>query len=109
MFTFQLLYAQASQKPVILLKPFGSQRQPPKVLTELATRSSTGMSGRWWTPPPPGAARRHDALGHDRVQAGLILILRRHRAKKPYDAGGDFIRFQTRHLAYGRAESVFAA
>jgi len=33
--TFQLLYAQASQKPVVLLKPFGSQAVP-KVLSDLA-------------------------------------------------------------------------
>lgn len=34
--TFQLLYAQASHKPVVLLKPFGSQRPVPKELAELA-------------------------------------------------------------------------
>ncbi|MBW4052210.1 MAG: hypothetical protein HIU85_12245 [Proteobacteria bacterium] len=34
--TFQLLYAQASQKPVVLLKPFGSQKPVPKALTDLA-------------------------------------------------------------------------
>ena len=34
--TFQLLYAQASQKPVILMKPFGSQAPVPKVLADLA-------------------------------------------------------------------------
>jgi hypothetical protein len=33
---FQLLYAQASQKPVILLKEFGGQRPVPKALAELA-------------------------------------------------------------------------
>src|ERR1700755_1531968 len=36
MLTFQLLYAQASQKPVVLMKPFGSQAPVPKVLTDLA-------------------------------------------------------------------------
>ncbi len=34
--TFQLLYAQASQKPVVLLKAFGSQAPVPKVLADLA-------------------------------------------------------------------------
>ena len=34
--TFQLLYAQASQKAVVLLKPFGSQKPVPKVLADLA-------------------------------------------------------------------------
>ena len=34
--TFQLLYAQASQKPVVLLKPFGSGKAVPKALAELA-------------------------------------------------------------------------
>lgn len=34
--TFQLLYAQACQKPVVLLKPFGSQAPIPKVLSDLA-------------------------------------------------------------------------
>ncbi|HUI60083.1 MAG TPA: hypothetical protein VLX90_07665 [Steroidobacteraceae bacterium] len=33
---FQLLYAQASQKPVVLMKPFGSQRPVPKALADLA-------------------------------------------------------------------------
>lgn len=35
--TFQLLYAQACQKPVILLKRFGESRPVPKVLTDLAS------------------------------------------------------------------------
>lgn len=34
--TFQLLYAQANQKPVILLKRFGDQRPVPKALADLA-------------------------------------------------------------------------
>ncbi len=34
--TFQLLYAQACSKPVILLKSFGAQRPVPKALAELA-------------------------------------------------------------------------
>jgi hypothetical protein len=34
---FQLLYAQASDKPVILLKEFGSQRPLPKALVDLAS------------------------------------------------------------------------
>ena len=34
--TFQLLYAQASHKPVILLKPFGAAQELPKALLDLA-------------------------------------------------------------------------
>ena len=34
--TFQLLYARSSQKPVVLLKPFGSGRAVPPVLKDLA-------------------------------------------------------------------------
>ncbi len=34
--TFQLLYAQASHKPVILLKPFGTPQEVPKALLDLA-------------------------------------------------------------------------
>ena len=34
--TFELLYAQASQKPVVLLKPFGSGKAVPKELADLA-------------------------------------------------------------------------
>lgn len=34
--TFQLLYAQASQKPVVLMKPFGSRQPIPKALSDLA-------------------------------------------------------------------------
>jgi hypothetical protein len=37
MFTFELLFAQASQKPVVLLKPFGgSHLAIPKTITDLA-------------------------------------------------------------------------
>jgi len=34
--TFQLLYAQASNKPVVLMKPFGSHKPIPKAIAELA-------------------------------------------------------------------------
>jgi hypothetical protein len=34
--TFQLLYTQASQKPVVLLKPFGTGTEVPKALLDLA-------------------------------------------------------------------------
>ena len=34
--TFQLLFAKASQKPVVLLKPFGSGKAVPKALADLA-------------------------------------------------------------------------
>jgi hypothetical protein len=34
--TFELLYAQASQRPVILMKPFGVRRDPPKAILDLA-------------------------------------------------------------------------
>ena len=34
--TFQLLYAQASHKPVILLRHFGARREPAKAIAELA-------------------------------------------------------------------------
>ena len=34
--TFQLLYAQASHKPVILMKPFGAAQELPKALLDLA-------------------------------------------------------------------------
>ena len=34
--TFQLLYAQASDKPVVLMKPFGSHKEVPKALLDLA-------------------------------------------------------------------------
>jgi hypothetical protein len=34
--TFELLYAQASHRPVILLKPFGVRRDPPKAILDLA-------------------------------------------------------------------------
>ncbi|HLJ37373.1 MAG TPA: hypothetical protein VKT54_03080 [Steroidobacteraceae bacterium] len=36
LFTFQLLYAQASHKPVILMKPFGAHRTVPKDILDLA-------------------------------------------------------------------------
>ena len=36
LFLFQLLYAQACQKPVILLKSFGVHRAVPKALSDLA-------------------------------------------------------------------------
>lgn len=34
--TFQLLYSQASHKPVVLMKPFGSQKPIPKDIANLA-------------------------------------------------------------------------
>jgi hypothetical protein len=37
MVVFQALYAQACNKPVILMKFFGGSKQPPKALVELAT------------------------------------------------------------------------
>jgi len=35
--TFQLLFAQASKKPVILMKPFGSTKAAPKAILDLAS------------------------------------------------------------------------
>jgi hypothetical protein len=35
--TFQLLYAQANKKPVILMKPFGSTKAAPKAILDLAS------------------------------------------------------------------------
>jgi hypothetical protein len=35
--TFQMLFAQAGKKPVILMKPFGSSKAPPKAILDLAT------------------------------------------------------------------------
>ena len=34
--TFQLMYAQASHKPVVLVRPFGARKDVPKELTDLA-------------------------------------------------------------------------
>ena len=34
--TFQLLYAQANHIPVVLMKPFGGGREPPKAILDLA-------------------------------------------------------------------------
>jgi hypothetical protein len=36
MLTFQMLYAQASHKPVVLMKPFGARRELPKAILDLA-------------------------------------------------------------------------
>jgi len=35
--TFELLFAQASHKPVILMKPFGTRKEVPKAILDLAT------------------------------------------------------------------------
>ncbi len=35
--TFQLLFAQASRKPVILMKPFGARKEVPKAILDLAS------------------------------------------------------------------------
>jgi hypothetical protein len=35
--TFELLYAQASHKPVVLMKPFGSRKEVPKAILDLAS------------------------------------------------------------------------
>jgi hypothetical protein len=34
--TFELLYAQASHKPVVLMKPFGTRQEVPKAILDLA-------------------------------------------------------------------------
>jgi hypothetical protein len=34
--TFELLYAQASHKPVVLMKPFGARKELPKAILDLA-------------------------------------------------------------------------
>ena len=34
--TFELLYAQANNKPVILMKPFGARKEVPKAILDLA-------------------------------------------------------------------------
>jgi hypothetical protein len=34
--TFELLFAQASNKPVILMKPFGARKEVPKAIADLA-------------------------------------------------------------------------
>ncbi|MGH8133297.1 MAG: TIR domain-containing protein [Steroidobacteraceae bacterium] len=36
LFTFELLYAQASHKPVVLMKPFGARQEVPKEVLDLA-------------------------------------------------------------------------
>jgi hypothetical protein len=36
-FNFEILFAQASNKPVILMKPFGAKRELPKALTDQAS------------------------------------------------------------------------
>jgi len=35
--TFELLYAQANNKPVILMKPFGARKDAPKAILDLTT------------------------------------------------------------------------
>ena len=36
LFTFQLLYAQADHKPVVLMKPFGARKDVPRAILDLA-------------------------------------------------------------------------
>jgi hypothetical protein len=35
--TFQLLFAQASHKPIVLMKPFGARKEVPRPILDLAT------------------------------------------------------------------------
>jgi len=37
LFTFELLFARGNQKPVILMKPFGSRKDVPKAIADLVT------------------------------------------------------------------------
>ena len=72
--TFQLLYAQASHKPVVLMKPFGARQEVPKTILRSRRRSGgMGRAGAGRCRAPPGASRGNDALGHDRVQTRLRL------------------------------------
>ena len=76
--TFQMLFAQASHKPVILMKPFGQRRDVPKEILRARRRDRrVGRARAGRCHPPPGAPRRDDALGHDRVQARLINSAKR--------------------------------
>ena len=66
---FQMNYAQSQKKPVLLLRPFGSQQELPKLLTDRAdevVRLGEARHGRCH--PAPGAPRKHGALRHHRVQ-----------------------------------------
>ncbi len=70
---FELTFAKASDKPVILMKPFGANAVLPKEITRLV-----GSGGRLGRPRAggrhqgAGTARRIESLGYDRVQARVV-------------------------------------
>ena len=68
MLTFQLLYAQASQKPVVLMKPFGSQRPVPKVLADLAGPESWHWDERALVDAIKREARHEDTTRWDTIE-----------------------------------------
>ena len=55
--TFQLLFAQASHKPVVLMKPFGAQRRCPSRSSTSRRSRGVGRAGAGGCDSPPGAAR----------------------------------------------------
>ena len=70
---------QGLDKPVIVLEAFGVKEKLP---VQLEGRRDRGVEravdrGR---DPPPGASRGYDALGHHRLQTGLISLRRRRAA-----------------------------
>ena len=69
---FELTFAKASDKPVILMRPFGANAVMPKEITSLSDQI-VDWDGRALVDADqgPGPPRRIQSLGHDRVQARL--------------------------------------
>ena len=70
---FEMTFAKASDKPVILMRPFGANAVLPNAITSLVGpgrrvgRARAGRCGQG-----AGAPRGIPSLGHHRIQAGLV-------------------------------------
>jgi hypothetical protein len=64
---FQMNYAQSQNKPVLLLQPFGSRQEPPKLLAERADEK-VGWEGRGLVDAIKRLARQENTARFDTIE-----------------------------------------
>ncbi len=64
---FQMNYAQSQDRPVLLLQPFGSRDEPPKLLAERADER-VGWEGRGLVDAIKRLARQENTARYDTIE-----------------------------------------
>lgn len=64
---FQMNYAQSQEKPVLLLQPFGSRQEPPKLLAERSDER-VGWEGRGLVDAIKRLARQENTARYDTIE-----------------------------------------